>query len=125
LVVRRARACPPAVRKGLTSAGVRRRGARREVFISRRAKSRRELRFGATVGTASLRRQALVKRLRPDLDVVAFRGNVDTRLRKLDQGVVDATLLALAGLKRLGRAHAATAILDIDEFLPAVRQGTI
>jgi hydroxymethylbilane synthase len=77
------------------------------------------------VGTASLRRQALVKRLRRDLDVVTFRGNVETRLRKLDEGVVDATLLALAGLKRLGLADAATAILPVDEFLPAVGQGIV
>jgi hydroxymethylbilane synthase len=77
------------------------------------------------VGTASLRRQALVKRLRPDLGVVSFRGNVQTRLRKLDEGVVDATLLALAGLKRLGLADAATAILSLDDFIPAVGQGII
>jgi hydroxymethylbilane synthase len=77
------------------------------------------------VGTASLRRQALVKRLRPDLGVVSFRGNVQTRLRKLDRGEVDATLLALAGLKRLGLADAATAILSLDDFIPAVGQGII
>ena len=125
LAVHSAKDLPTALPQGLTIAAVLPREDPRDVFISRKAKSLRELRFGATVGTASLRRQALVKRLRPDLDVVAFRGNVDTRLRKLDQGVVDATLLALAGLKRLGRAHAATAILDIDEFLPAVGQGII
>ena len=66
-----------------------------------------------------------MKRLRPDLDVVPLRGNVETRLRKLDEGVADATLLALAGLKRLGLTDAATAILDVDEFLPAVGQGAI
>ena len=77
------------------------------------------------VGTASLRRQAIVKRLRPDLEVVPIRGNVDTRLRKLDEGVVDATLLALAGLKRLGLTHAATSIFTLDEFLPAVGQGIV
>src|SRR6266700_5546041 len=97
----------------------------RDVFISRKAKSLRALADGATVGTASLRRQALVKRLRPDLEVVTFRGNVETRLRKLYEGVVDATLLALAGLKRLGLAGAATAVLAIDEFIPAVGQGII
>jgi len=97
----------------------------RDVFISRKAATLRELRPGARVGTASLRRQALVKRLRPDLDVVPFRGNVETRLRKLDEGVVDATLLALAGLKRLGLADAATAVLPLDDFIPAVGQGII
>ena len=80
---------------------------------------------GATVGTASLRRQALVKRMRPDLEVEPFRGNVETRLRKLDEGEVDATLLALAGLKRLGLAQVATALLPIDEFPPAVGQGAV
>ena len=89
------------------------------------AKSLRELAAGSTLGTASLRRQAMVKRLRPDLRVVTFRGNVETRLRKLDAGEADATLLALAGLNRLGLASAATAILAVEEFLPAVGQGAI
>src|SRR5439155_19946499 len=97
----------------------------RDVFISRKAGTLRELASGAVVGTASLRRQALVLRLRNDLTVVPFRGNVETRLRKLDAGEVDATLLALAGLKRLGLADAATTVLPIDEFLPAVGQGII
>jgi len=125
LAVHSAKDLPTALPQGLTIAAVLPREDPRDAFISRKAKSLRELRLGATIGTASLRRQALVKLLRPDLDVVSFRGNVDTRLRKLDDGVVDATLLALAGLKRLGRAHAATEILDIDEFLPAVGQGII
>src|SRR5207302_11157555 len=73
----------------------------------------------------SPRRAALIKRLRGDLTVVPLRGNVETRLRKLAQGEVDATVLALAGLKRLGLAQAATAVLSIDEFLPAVGQGII
>jgi hydroxymethylbilane synthase len=97
----------------------------RDVFISRKAKSIAELPRGATVGTASLRRQAMVKRMRPDVVIVPLRGNVETRLRKLDEGVADATLLALAGLKRLGLADAATAILDAEALLPAVGQGAI
>ncbi len=80
---------------------------------------------GASVGTSSPRRQALLLRLRPDLRVVALRGNVETRLRRLDEGVADATLLALAGLKRLGRRADATAVLDVEDFLPAVGQGAI
>jgi hydroxymethylbilane synthase len=80
---------------------------------------------GATVGSSSLRRQALVRRLRPDLNVVTFRGQVDTRLRKLAEGQVDATLLALAGLKRLGRGEIATDILDPQDFPPAPAQGAI
>jgi hydroxymethylbilane synthase len=67
----------------------------------------------------------MVRRLRPDISVVPFRGNVETRIRKLDAGEVDATLLALAGLKRLGLADKATALLDAQEFLPAVGQGAI
>jgi hydroxymethylbilane synthase len=97
----------------------------RDVFVSRKAKTLAELPRGARVGTASLRRQALVKRLRGDLVVVPMRGNVETRLRKLAAGEVDAIVLALAGLKRLGLADAATAVLSVDEFLPAVGQGII
>ena len=97
----------------------------RDAFISSKSSSLAGLAHRAVVGTASLRRQAMVKRLRPDIEVVTFRGNVDTRLKKLGDGVVDATLLALAGLKRLGLAHAATAILSVEAFLPAVGQGTI
>ena len=80
---------------------------------------------GATVGTASLRRGALVRYARPDLKVVAFRGNVQTRLRKLAEGEADATLLALAGLDRLGLAGRAHAVLDPDVMLPAVCQGIV
>ena len=85
----------------------------------------RALPKGAVVGTASLRRQALVKRLRPDLAIVPLRGNVETRLRKVEAAEVDATVLAVAGLKRLGLFSAATAVFDIDEFLPAIGQGAI
>ncbi len=97
----------------------------RDVLICRSAKTLNELPAGAVVGTASLRRQAQVKRLRPDLSVINFRGNVETRLRKIADGQADATLLALAGLKRLGLADAATCILSTDDFLPAVGQGVI
>jgi hydroxymethylbilane synthase len=97
----------------------------RDAFIGRTAKSIGELPHGAVVGTASLRRQALLKRARPDLAIVPFRGNVQTRLRKLEAGEVDATILAVAGLKRLGLLAAATALLDLDAFPPAVGQGAI
>ena len=116
---------PTVLPKGLMLSAFMEREDPRDVFISRKARSIAELPRGATVGTASLRRQAMVKRKRPDLTIVPLRGNVETRLRKLDEGVADATLLALAGLKRLGLADAATAVLDIDEFLPAVGQGAI
>jgi hydroxymethylbilane synthase len=116
---------PTALPPGLVLSAFLPREDPRDAFISRKAKSLAELPAGAVVGTASLRRQAMLKRLRPDLAVVALRGNVETRLRKLAAGDVDATLLAVAGLKRLGLAGEATALLDIDEFLPAVGQGAI
>jgi hydroxymethylbilane synthase len=97
----------------------------RDAFIGRKAKSLRALPAGAAVGTASLRRQAMVKRLRPDLAIVPLRGNVETRLRKIEAGEADATLLAVAGLKRLGLLDKADELLDIDAFLPAVGQGAI
>jgi hydroxymethylbilane synthase len=80
---------------------------------------------GANIGTASVRREAQLRRLRPDITVRLLRGNVDTRLRKIDEGECDATLLALAGLKRLGLANKATQILDPVSFVPAVGQGAI
>ena len=97
----------------------------RDAFVSRKARTLAELPRGAVVGTSSPRRQALVRRMRPDLAVVDLRGNVETRLRKLDEGAADATLLALAGLKRLGLADAAATVFELDEFLPAVGQGAI
>jgi hydroxymethylbilane synthase len=125
LAVHSAKDMPTVLPDGLTVAAVLPREDVRDAFISRKAKSLRALAPGATVGTASLRRQAMVKRLRGDLNVVTFRGNVETRLRKLDEGLADATLLALAGLRRLGLAHAATCVLEVEEFLPAVGQGVI
>jgi hydroxymethylbilane synthase len=80
---------------------------------------------GAMVGTASLRRQALVRKFRPDLNVKIFRGLVDTRLRKLAEGEADATILAYAGLKRLGKPDVATELLDPEIFPPAPAQGAI
>ena len=97
----------------------------RDAFVSRKADRLADLPRGAVVGTASPRRQALVKRLRPDLAMVPLRGNVETRLRKIEAGDADATVLAIAGLKRLGLAAAANAIFEIDDFIPAVGQGAI
>jgi hydroxymethylbilane synthase len=125
IAVHSAKDMPTVLPDGLTIAAVLPREDARDVFISRVAKTLADLPAGAVVGTASLRRQAIVKQLRPDLAVVPIRGNVETRLRKLDEGVVDATLLALAGLKRLGLTHALTSIFAVDEFLPAVGQGIV
>ena len=97
----------------------------RDAWISPHAVHPRGLPKGATVGTASLRRAAMVRRLRPDLSVALLRGNVETRLAKLAGGEVDATLLALAGLKRLGLEAKASALLDVEEFTPAPGQGAI
>ena len=97
----------------------------RDAFISSKAATLAELPKGAVVGTSSLRRQAQVKHLRPDLAVVPLRGNVETRLRKLEEGAADATLLACAGLRRLGLADRITTPVPTDEMLPAVAQGAI
>jgi hydroxymethylbilane synthase len=116
---------PTKLPEGLIEAGFLEREDPRDAFISLRAKSFADLPEGAIIGTASLRRQAMVRRLRPDLRVVLLRGNVQTRLAKLRAGEIDATILALAGLNRLGLAHEATAVLEPDTFLPAVAQGAI
>jgi hydroxymethylbilane synthase len=97
----------------------------RDAFVGRTAAKLLDLPQGATIGSSSLRRQALIKRLRPDIDVITFRGLVDTRLRKLAEGQVDATLLAFAGLKRLGKDDVPTEILDPEIFPPAPAQGAI
>ena len=97
----------------------------RDAFISLKAGSLAELPEGAVIGSASLRRGAQILHRRPDLKVVNFRGNVQTRLRKLEEGVVDATLLAMAGLRRLGLARHVTAAIEADDMLPAVAQGAI
>jgi hydroxymethylbilane synthase len=97
----------------------------RDALLARTGKRIAELPRGATVGTASLRRQAQLLALRPDLQVVPLRGNVETRLRKLAAGEADATLLAVAGLKRLGLLDKAAAVIDSGEILPAVGQGAI
>lgn len=125
LAVHSSKDLPTLLPAGLVLAGFPPREDARDAFICRTAATLRALPPGAVVGTASPRRQALVRRLRPDLAAVTLRGNVETRLRKLDAGEVDATLLAVAGLKRLGLLPAATALLDPEEFVPAVGQGAI
>ncbi|WP_376957403.1 hydroxymethylbilane synthase [Azospirillum sp. A26] len=97
----------------------------RDAFFSRTGCGLADLPAGAVVGTAGLRRQAQVLELRPDLKIFPLRGNVQTRLSKLDAGEVDATLLALAGLRRLGLTDRITAVLEPETMLPAVAQGAI
>jgi hydroxymethylbilane synthase len=97
----------------------------RDALISRTGAGLDALAPGSVVGTAGLRRQAQILEHRPDLVVIPFRGNVQTRLAKLAAGEADATLLALAGLNRLGMAHVASEILPVSTMLPAVAQGAI
>ncbi len=97
----------------------------RDAWISPAAPSPRELPSGAIVGTASLRRGAMLKRMRPDIEVALLRGNVQTRLRKVKEGAFAGTLLALAGLRRLGLESEATYTIPIEDFLPAAGQGAI
>ncbi len=97
----------------------------RDAFLSPKAATIRDLPHGAVVGSSSIRRQAQLKRMRPDLEVVMYRGNVDTRLRKLKDGEVDATILALSGLRRMGLEAEVTEAVSVRDMLPAVAQGAI
>ena len=97
----------------------------RDAFISRIHKSLADIPQGATVGTSSLRRKAQLMSKRPDLKVVEFRGNVQTRLKKLDDGVAECTFLAVAGLNRLNMEDIITTAISTEEMLPAVAQGAI
>ncbi|MEY4698379.1 MAG: hypothetical protein RIT14_2807, partial [Pseudomonadota bacterium] len=97
----------------------------RDGFVSPHHAGLADLPQGAVVGSSSLRRRAQLALRRPDLKLVEFRGNVQTRMRKLDEGVAVATFLAMAGLNRLGMAHVARSAIAVDEMLPAVAQGAI
>ena len=116
---------PTALPAGLVISAVLPRADPRDALIARGPRSIAELPKGAVVGTASLRRQAQLRAVRPDLVVVPLRGNVQTRLRKLDAGEVQATFLAMAGLIRLGLEEVVSAALAPEEMLPAVAQGAI
>jgi hydroxymethylbilane synthase len=123
--VHSAKDLPTRLPEGLSIAGYLPRAEVQDALISRYKGGIAELPSGARIGSASLRRQALLKRHRPDLHVELLRGNVETRLRAIQDHRFDATLLAYAGLKRLGLDHHATAILDEAEFPPAPGQGAI
>jgi hydroxymethylbilane synthase len=123
--VHSAKDLPSIMPEGVTIAAYLPREDVRDALISALADTIEGLPHEATFGAASLRRQAQALRLRPDLKPALLRGNVETRLVKAESGVVGATLLALAGLKRLGLAHRARAVLDVDKFLPAPGQGVI
>lgn len=110
---------------GLTFAAITRREDPRDCLISRESLTLERLPQGARVGTSSLRRQAQLRHHRPDLDVADLRGNVDTRIRKLESGEFDAIVLAIAGVTRLGAREKVTQIFDEDLMLPAVGQGAL
>ncbi|WP_273699750.1 hydroxymethylbilane synthase [Paracoccus sphaerophysae] len=97
----------------------------RDAFVSRRWNAIADLPAGTVVGSSSLRRRAQLSHRRPDLTLVEFRGNVQTRMRKLDEGVAEATFLAMAGLTRLGMLDVVRGRISPDEMLPAVAQGAI
>jgi hydroxymethylbilane synthase len=125
LAVHSAKDLPTQLPEGLEILGFMQRGDVRDAFISRSGLSLKQLSAESCIGTASLRRQAQVKRVRPDLNVVVLRGNVETRLRKMNTGDVDAIVLAAVALERLKLSDQKREILDIDSFLPAVGQGAI
>jgi hydroxymethylbilane synthase len=123
--VHSAKDLPTLVPDGIALAGFLPREDVRDALVSSLSDTIQGLPKGASLGAASLRRQAQALRLRPDLRLELLRGNVETRLRKAESGAVGATLLAMAGLKRLGLVHRARAPLDLDAFLPAPGQGAI
>jgi hydroxymethylbilane synthase len=116
---------PTLLPEGLMLAAFLERQDPRDAFIGHRVAKLADLPPQSTIGSSSLRRQAQIKRIRPDLNVVMFRGNVQTRLKKVADGIVDGTLLALAGLKRLELDAAVTETLPVSAFLPAPGQGAI
>jgi hydroxymethylbilane synthase len=116
---------PGELPNGLTLSAVPQRETTHDVLITRHGETLSELSPGTRVGTSSLRRQALLLHLNPGLRVETLRGNVETRLRKQREGAVDATVLAAAGLKRLGLAPEYSYVLDERVFLPAIGQGAL
>lgn len=116
---------PTAVPEGLTLPAICQRDDPRDCLVSRSGAGLHALPAGARVGTSSVRRQAQLRRHRPDLQLVGLRGNVDTRLRKLDEGQYEAIVIAKAGLDRLGWGSRVTEVLSPDVCLPAVAQGAL
>jgi len=116
---------PAELPEGMVLAAVLERADPRDAFVSNRHETLDALPLGATVGTSSLRRQCQLRHARPDLKILQLRGNVDTRLRKLDEGDYDAIILAAAGLKRLGLEARIASLVPTESSLPAVGQGVI
>lgn len=116
---------PAVLPQGLAFAATLPREDARDALISLTEKSLKGMKQGAVLGSSSVRRSAQALRIRPDLQVVQFRGNVETRLRKLADGVADASFLAVAGLRRLGLTQHIAAVIPMEEMLPAIAQGAI
>jgi hydroxymethylbilane synthase len=116
---------PTEIPEGLVIAAVCERDDVRDALLSRDGKKLAELPPGARIGTSSLRRQALLKHFRSDFEILTLRGNLNTRVRKLDEGLYDAIVLARAGLQRLGWSSRITETLATDIALPAVAQGAV
>ncbi|MCC7487274.1 MAG: hydroxymethylbilane synthase [Burkholderiales bacterium] len=125
MAVHSAKDVPARIPEGFALAAIMEREDPRDAFVSVRYPGLAALPAGARVGTSSLRRQCQLASRHPGLSIEALRGNVDTRLRKLDDGRYDAIILAAAGLKRLGLGHRITAFLAPDECLPAPAQGAL
>lgn len=125
LVVHSMKDMPSLLPDGLVIAGMLERADVRDAWISKRYATLAEVAQGATIGTSSARRAAQLLHRRPDINVITFRGNVETRLRKLDEGVAEGTFLAAAGLIRLGLNNHIRSYIETETMLPAVAQGAI
>jgi hydroxymethylbilane synthase len=125
LAVHSVKDIPASLPDGLTITAIPEREDPRDVLISKDGETFQRLRKGARVGTSSLRRRALLLKIREDIHVVPMRGNLDTRIRKMEQGVVDAVVLAAAGIRRMGLESRITEILSPREFIPAIGQGAL
>mgnify|MGYP000206322266 CR=1 FL=1 len=125
LAVHSAKDVPPQVRQGTQIATFTKRKDPNDYFISKKYKSIDDLPQKSVIGTSSARRKSILLGLRPDLKIINFRGNVDTRLNKIEEDKVDATILALCGLERLGKKIDKNKIIDIKTMLPSVGQGSL
>jgi hydroxymethylbilane synthase len=116
---------PPRLPDGLTLAAIPKRGDPRDALVTRDGRTLADLPAGARIGTGSARRAVQLRVLRPDVEPVEIRGNVDTRIRKVDDGEYDGAVLAMAGLERLGLAARASQIFTVNDMVPAVGQGAM
>lgn len=116
---------PAEIAQGLTLAAFLERGDPRDALVTKDGKTLTELPSGARIGTASRRRAVQLRALRPDIETAEIRGNVDTRIRKVDEGDYDAAVLAQAGLERIGMAGRISQVFEVDELIPAVGQGAL